>query len=111
MAFDEKLAARIETIFDGNRGITKKEMFGGLCFLHFGNMLCGVDNKSQLMVRAGAEQYEKALAMKHASKMDFTGRPLKGMVYVAPEGIKTKRDLTKWLNMGLRFTETLPKKG
>lgn len=111
MAFDEKLAARIETILEGTIGITNKKMFGGLCFLHNGNMLCGVDNKSQLMVRVGPDQYEQALAKNHAIEMDFTGRPLKGMIYVAPEGLKTKRDLTKWLDMGLRFTQTLPKKG
>lgn len=110
MAYDEKLAEKVRRILKGKRGISEKKMFGGLCFLHHGNMLCGVDNKSRLMVRVGADNYPKALKTKHAREMDFTGRPLKGMIYVDPEGTRNKAGLTKWIEMGLNFTRTLPRK-
>lgn len=113
MGFDEQLAKKIEEALKGKRGIrgiVQKKMFGGLCFLHNGNMLCGVDNKSRLMVRVGPAQYEKALKMKHAKEMDFTGRSLKGMIYVDPEGAKSARDIARWIDIGLNFTKTLPKK-
>lgn len=111
MAVDETLAKRIEAALSGKKGISSKKMFGGLCFLHNGNMLCGVDNRARLMVRVGPEQYEDALAKEHAREMDFTGRPLKGMVYVEPEGFATDEALAGWIEMGLRFTGTLPAKG
>ena len=60
MACDEKLAKRVEAVLNDKGGITRRKMFGGLCFLHNGNMLCGVDNKNNLMVRVGPEQYEAA---------------------------------------------------
>lgn len=110
MGFDEKLAKKVEVSLKGKRGITNKKMFGGLCFLHNGNMLRGVDNKSRLMVRVGPEQHEKIMKLKHAKKMDFTGKALKGMIYVGAEGTKTTRDITRWVDMGLNFTKTLPKK-
>lgn len=110
MAYDEKLALKVRTALQGKRGIKEQKMFGGLCFLHNGNMLCGVDKEHKLMVRVGPEQYEKALKIKHAREMDFTGKPLKGLVYVAAEGYRTKTMLAKWIDMGLRFTNTLPAK-
>ncbi len=97
---------KIRALLASENGITEKKMFGGICFLHRGNMLCGIDNKKKLMVRVGPKQYEAALKMQHAHEMDFTGRPLKGMVYVASEEV----DLSKWIEMGLNFTRTLPKK-
>lgn len=110
MAYDQKLATRIESALKGKRGISQKSMFGGLCFLHRGNMLCGVDNKSRLMVRVGPEQYERVLKLKHAKKMTFTGRALKGMIYVDQAGTKTGVSLKRWIERGLEFTVTLPKK-
>jgi TfoX/Sxy family transcriptional regulator of competence genes len=110
MAYDEKLAAKIEDALGNTRGITTKKMFGGLCFLHNGNMLCGIDKNRNLMVRVGPEQYDEALAQKHAREMDFTGRPLKGMIYVSPDGYKTKAALSGWVQLGLNFTGTLSPK-
>lgn len=110
MPYDENLAAKVRTALQGKPGIKEQKMFGGLCFLHNGNMLCGVDKEKNLMVRVGPDQYEKALKMKHARVMDFTGRPLKGLVYVSPEGYKTKSVLGKWIEMALRFATTLPNK-
>lgn len=110
MAYDEKLNQRIREVLKGKRGITEQNMFGGFCFMHNGNMLCGADSKHGLMIRVGAEQYEKTLKLKHAKEIDITGKPLKGLVFVSAEGHKRRSDLMKWIERGLEFTRTLPKK-
>jgi hypothetical protein len=110
MAQDENLIQRIRDIIKDKKGIKEQNMFGGLCFMHHGNMMCGADLKNGLSVRVGPEQYEKVLKLKHARKMDLTGTPLKGLVFVHPDGYKTKASLTKWIERGMAFTKTLPKK-
>ena len=101
---------QVRKALESQQGIREQKMFGGICFLHHGNMLCGLDNNLRLMIRVGPNQYERVLQMKHARKMDFTGRPMKGFIFVDPEGWKTTRGLHKWLTLGLSFTATLPKK-
>lgn len=108
MPFDENLADRIRKLLK-NEDIIEKKMFGGLCFMHRGNMLCGVE-KNRLMLRVGPSQYEKALSLEHASPMNFTGTPLKGFLFVALAGLKTESQLKAWLKRGLNFTNTLPEK-
>jgi TfoX/Sxy family transcriptional regulator of competence genes len=109
MPYDEKLAKRIEAILEDMEGIATRMMFGGQCFLHNGNMVCGV-TPSDLMIRVGKERYDAVLKRKHAREMDFTGKPLTGMVYVSKEGCKSKSALKKWIDLGLDFTSTLPAK-
>lgn len=87
MAFDEKLAARIREILSTRNDVEEKRMFGGLCFMVAGQMAVGVE-KAKLMVRVGPDAFADALAQPHAEPMDFTGRPLKGFVYVTPAGTK-----------------------
>jgi TfoX/Sxy family transcriptional regulator of competence genes len=108
MAFDEGLAERIRGITD-ELGLEEKKMFGGLCFLDRGNMVFGIV-KDELMVRTGPDAYDDAVGQKHAREMDFTGRALKGMVYVASEGFEEDDDLEGWLKRGLAFAATLPAK-
>ncbi|MCB9228046.1 MAG: TfoX/Sxy family protein [Deltaproteobacteria bacterium] len=84
-------------------------MFGGLCFLHNGNMLCGVA-KGKMVARVGPDAYESALKQKNVTEMDFTGKPLKGMVYILESGTKRKDSVKKWVENSLEFTKTLPKK-
>ena len=110
MAQDGKLNQRIRDILKGQRGITEQSMFGGLCFLLNGNMTCGCDTQHGLSVRVGSEQHEKTLKLKHCRQMDITGVPMKGLVFVDPEGYKTRAGLAKWIERGLSFTSTLPKK-
>lgn len=109
MAYDEKLAQRIRDLFIGERNIVERKMFGGLAFMLNQHMCCGIaDNK--FMGRIGAEQYQKALNRKHVTPMDFTGRPLTGIIYVLPEGIKTRRQLAGWIDQCVSYVETLPPK-
>ncbi len=109
MAYDEKLAERIRGKVARRRGIEEKKMFGGVAFLANGNMFCGV-SRDDLMVRVGPDAHEAALARKHARPMDITGRPMKGMVFVSAPGVRTSKQLDTWIERGLEFARSLPKK-
>src|SRR5688572_24181506 len=109
MAFDETLADRIRSVLKRQKGITERKMFGGLAFMLNGNMCCGV-MKDQLMLRLGEEGAAEALAQPNARPMDFTGRPMKGMVYVAPAGLASEEDLRGWVQRAVDFASTLPAK-
>jgi hypothetical protein len=63
-----------------------------------------------MMARVGPEQYPAALKQKHAREMDFTGKPMKGFVYVAPAGFETDQQLSEWVSLCERFVLTLPAK-
>ena len=109
MAYDEKLAERVRRVLAADPSLTERKMFGGLSFMLAGNMCCGVVGE-ELVARVGPERYEEALARPHARPMDFTGKPLTGFVYVAPEGHTTDRDLQDWIGMAEGFVRTLPAK-
>lgn len=82
-------------------------MFGGLCFLLADRMCCGVVNRN-LVVRVGPERYEDALGQAHARPMDFTGRPLRGFVYVDPAGYRSEQSLAQWVRRAVLFVGQLP---
>ena len=109
MAYDEKLASRIRAAIERRPSISEKKMFGGIAFLHRGRMFCGVID-SDLMARVGPDYYPRALKQRHVRPMDFTGKPLKGYVYVAAAGCRTPAALSRWVEQCLEFVETLPAK-
>jgi TfoX/Sxy family transcriptional regulator of competence genes len=109
MAYDEGLAQRIRECLDELPNVVEKKMFGGLAFMIDGNMSVGVI-KSELMLRVGPERYEQILALPYARKMDFTGKPLTGFVYVGEPGIESDEDLQQWVDRALVFNKTLPPK-
>ncbi len=109
MAYDEGLAQRIREALQGVPGLTEKKMFGGLAFLLRGNMVCGVVGE-ELMVRVGPGEYERSLSRPHARAMDFTGRPMKGFVYVSPEGFAEDEGLAQWVGLGVSYAGSLPGK-
>lgn len=109
MAFDEGLAERIRTLLGDDAKVSERKMFGGLAFLHQGNMACGILG-DELMVRVGPEAWADALAHPHAREMDFTGRSMKGMVYVGVDGFSEDDDLAAWVNRGLAFARSFPAK-
>lgn len=84
-------------------------MFGGLAFMVNGHMCCGIVGED-LVVRVGPEGHKEALSQPHARAMDFTGRPIKGFVYVGPGGYRTKSALRSWFKRGLHFVMSLPPK-
>lgn len=109
MAYDEKLADRVREVLKRKRGISEKKMFGGLAFLVSGHMACGVIGK-ELMVRVGPDAYDAALKKAGAREMDFTGRPMKGMVYVGPRAFRSAPSLKAWVEQGLSYARSLPPK-
>ena len=109
MAYDEGIAERLRDVLADTQNVTEKNMFGGIAFLVNGHMCCGVTNET-LMVRVGAKNYESALARAHARTMDFTGKPLRGFVYVAAAGLETDDGLASWVRLSLDFVTTLPPK-
>ena len=109
MAYDEKLAQRIEQHLTERPGITQRKMFGGVCYMLHGNMAVGIVG-SELMLRLGAAGVNDALRQPHTRPMDFTGRVMKNMLYVQPAGIKSDKQLGAWIERALQFADTLPKK-
>jgi len=109
MAYDEGVAERIRDFFFERHDIVEKKMFGGIAFMHAGNMCVGVVNDT-LMARVGPGQYQDALKLPYARKMDFTGKPLKGFIYVAPKGFETDEQLEEWIKCCEKFTSSLPPK-
>ena len=109
MAYNEDLALRIRQSLREQTGIVERKMFGGLCFMAHGNMCCGVMG-DEIIVRVGAERYEDSLQMPHAPPMDFTGRPMRGFVVVASEGIESEEGLDEWVARGVNFAISLPHK-
>lgn len=106
MAYDEKLADRVRKAIGPHGDVTEKKMFGGVAFLLDGKMFCGVA-KDDLMVRVGPEHHEAALAEEHVRPMDFTGRPMKGYVFVGPGGVRAVPAVRKWTDRGMAFVTTL----
>ena len=84
-------------------------MFGGLAFLVDGKMFVGIRNSS-LMARVGPERHQDALAMPGVRVMDFTGRPMKGYVYIDPPAISGDKDLRAWVLWCVELVAKLPQK-
>ena len=106
MAYDEKLADRVRAELEDqapDQEIVEKKMFGGLCFMVSGAMTVGVTG-TDLMVRVGPDAHADALGRPHARPMDFTGRPMKGFVFVDAAGTKTRRQLAPWVARALART-------
>lgn len=109
MAYDEGLAQRIRDHFQGRTDVVEKKMFGGLCFMVHDHMCCGLLG-SDLMARVGPDAYDAHLASPHAKPMEFTGRPMKGILTVDAEGLAEEADLVAWIDRCLDFVDTLPPK-
>jgi hypothetical protein len=109
VAYDQQLADRIERLLVTHTPVTTRRMFGGLAFLVDGHMCCGVVG-SELMARVGPDAYRRALAEEHARPMDFTGRPMRGFVFVAEPGIRDEEALGAWLERCVDFVRSLPPK-
>ena len=108
MAFDEQLAERVRVVLESDDGVTERKMFGGLAFMVNGNMACGIV-KDELMLRLGAERADAALEHPHVREMDFTGRPMTGMVYVERGGLGDA-ELRAWVQQAAAYASSLPPK-
>lgn len=109
MAYDQGLAQRMREELDQLPNLSERQMFGGIGFMVNGNMACGV-NKEEMIVRVGPENYDQALKKPHTRVFEFTGRPMKGWVMIAPEGYESDEDLKYWIEQGVSFAQSLPEK-
>lgn len=107
MAYDQGLAEQLRELLI-EHAPTEKKMFGGLCFMVRGHMVCGVVN-DRAMIRVGKGQYQNALKQRGAAPMDFTGKPMQGFVYVDP-CIGGSQGLADFVTLALRFNRSLPDK-
>jgi hypothetical protein len=109
VAYDEALAGRVREAIAGiDAEVTERKMFGGLAFMLDGNMFTGVVG-DELMLRLGEAGAADALRREHVREMDFTGRPMKAMVFVGPDGLRG-RALDEWVATAAQFARTLPPK-
>ena len=109
MPYDESLADRVRAHVAHREGYSERKMFGGLCFMLYGNMFAGVV-RDDLMLRVGKDAFDDTLKRPATKPMDFTGRPMVGMVFVEPPGIASDEALKGWLADALSFVETIPPK-
>jgi len=107
MAYDPGLAQRVREVLGNRCGVSERAMFGGLAFLVDGKMFIGIRN-SALMARVGPERHGDALAMPDVRVMDFTGRPMKGYVYIDPPAIADDRELHAWVSWCVEYVARLP---
>ena len=105
MSFDEKLADRTrEIISRTHKKVLEKRMFGGLCFMVNDKMCVGVE-KERLMVRLDPELYDEVIEKEGCKPMDFTGRIMKGFVFVDIEALNTKKKLEYWIDLALEYNK------
>ncbi len=105
MSYNEKLADRTrEIIAATHRNVEEKKMFGGLCFMVNDKMCVGVE-KDRLMIRLNPEIYEEVIEKEGCKPMDFTGRIMKGYVFVDIDVLSTKRKLDYWVQLALEFNK------
>lgn len=102
-----ELAQAIRTLIGDDPNVSEKRMFGGICFMLNNHMLCGASGTGQYLLRVGKDEYETLLQEADAAQMDFTGRVMKGYVYVEPG---TLERLKWWLGHATDFVTTLPPK-
>ena len=106
MAYDEEIAVRLRKAL-GNKYTEEKKMFGGIAFMLNGHMCCGVSD-DRVVLRLGKEGAARALAEPHVEEMDFTGKPIKSMVYLTEPIHGDQTQLKGWVAKAVEFISSLP---
>ena len=110
VAYDEDLADRIRELLGAERGVQEKKMFGGLAFLVSGNMAIAASGQGGVLVRVDPDQSERIVSTTKAEPMVMRGRSMTGWLRVASEDVATKRQLDRWVTLGVRYARSLPTK-
>ncbi len=110
MAYDEDLANRIRELVAAEAGVVEKRMFGGLAFLIGGNLCVSANRRGGLMVRCDPAQADTLLGKPHVEQIEMRGRPMAGWLYVAADGVRTKRQLQPWVARGVSYARSLAPK-
>lgn len=111
MAYDDDLANRIRELVADEAGVTERKMFGGLAFLIGGHMSVGASGRGGLLLRVDPADTDELLARAHVQPFEMRGRVMEGWVRVQVDGVKTKRQLQRWVARGVAYARTLPPKG
>ena len=105
MAYNEKLADMTrELIAQTHKNVEEKAMFGGLCFMVNDKMCIGVE-KERLMVRLDPAKYDEVMEKEGCKPMDFTGKVMKGFVFVDADVLTTKKKLDYWVKLALEYNK------
>ena len=111
MAYDQDLAGRVRELIAAESGVSEQPMFGGLAFLIGGHMSVAVSGQGGLLLHVDRDQTDVLLARPHAAPMVMRGRQMKGWVRVGADGVRTKRQLERWVERGVAYAKSLPPKG
>lgn len=110
MAYDEDLANRIRELLGADEGVSERRMFGGLAFLVGGNMSASVSGRGGLLLRCDPAETEALQRQPHAGPFEMRGRAMEGWLRVDAEGVRTKRQLERWVAIGVSYARSLPAK-
>ena len=111
MAYDEDLANRIRELLAAEPDVVERRMFGGLAFLINGNMSVSASGRGRLMLRCDPAETKELRAKPHAGPLEMRGRVMDGWLRVDTEGLRTKRQLERWVARGVAYARSLPAKG
>lgn len=110
MAYDEKLADRIRELIGREAKVSEQKMFGGLAFLIGGNMAIAASGQGGILVHVDPAESEELQAKTDAYPMEMRGRTMKGWLRVDSEHVRTKPQLTTWVELGTAYARSLPAK-
>jgi TfoX/Sxy family transcriptional regulator of competence genes len=110
VAYDEDLADRIRQLVDGESHVSEKRMFGGLAFLIDGNMAVAASRQGGIMVRVDQDVSNRLVETSDARPVEMRGRSMRGWLRLRSEDVRTKRQLEKWVRMGIASARSLPAK-
>jgi TfoX/Sxy family transcriptional regulator of competence genes len=110
VAYDEDLAERIRELVPSTLKVTEKKMFGGLAFLIGGNMAIAASGQGGLLVRCDPEESSALVSKTKAYPMEMRGRQMQGWLRVEADAVRTKRQLSKWVDIGTSHAHSLPPK-
>ena len=110
MAYDEDLANRIRELIAGEEDVVEQKMFGGLAFLIGGHMSVSASGRGGLLLRVPPAETESLQAKPHAGPFEMRGKTMDGWLRVESDGVKTKRQLERWVKRGVDYARSLPPK-
>jgi TfoX/Sxy family transcriptional regulator of competence genes len=110
VAYDEDLANRIRELLADEQGVVEQKMFGGLAFLVGGNMSVSASGQGGLLLRCDPEQTDALVEKPHAARFEMRGRAMDGWLRIDAEGVRTKRELKRWVDVGMKYARSLPPK-
>ncbi len=110
MAYDEELADRMRELLGGESDLTEQKMFGGLAFLIGGNMAIAASGQGGALVRVDPAQSDRIVATTNVRLMEMRGREMQGWLRVSSDDLRTNRQLTRWVELGVTYARSLPAK-